>query len=125
MTTELDVLSPAPPALPKTERRAHIPAGFLAGGLAAGIKASGRPGGARGPARGGRGGGAARPRGGELVAGALGIGESEVLHLSTGVIGTRLPLDKVAAGLGALVPELAATGSGLEAGAGALPARDS
>jgi glutamate N-acetyltransferase/amino-acid N-acetyltransferase len=172
MTTDFDVLSPAPPALPKVERRAHIPAGFLAGGLAAGIKASGRPdialivasGGpaaaaavftpntfaaapvrlsranlaassgwaravvatsgsanaATGPA-----GDADQIRVGELVAGALGIGEGEVLHLSTGVIGTRLPLDKVAAGLDVLVPQLAATGSGLEAAADALRTTDS
>ncbi len=172
MTTDLDVLSPARPALPQVERRARIPAGFVAGGLAAGIKASGRPdvalivasGGpaaaaavftpntfaaapvllsranlaassgwaravvstsgcanaATGPA-----GHADQVRVGELVAGALGIPEGEVLHLSTGIIGTRLPLDKVAAGVGALVPELAATGFGLEAAADALRTTDS
>lgn len=172
MTTELDVLSPAPPALPKVERRAHIPAGFLAGGLAAGIKASGRPdvalivasGGpaavaavftpnafAAAPVRlsranliassgwaravistsgcanaaTGSAGDADQARVGEVVAGALGIGVGEVLHLSTGIIGTRLPLEKVAAGVGALVPELAATGSGLEAAADALRTTDS
>jgi len=172
MTTELDVRSPAHPALPEVERRARIPAGFLAGGRAAGIKASGRPdvalivasdgpmaaaavftpntfaaapvrlsranlvassgwaravvstsgcaNAATGPA-----GDADQARVGELVAGALGIREGEVLHLSTGVIGTRLPLEKVAAGVGALVPELAATGSGLEAAAVALRTTDS
>lgn len=62
---------------------------------------------------------------GELVAGALGIGEGEILHLSTGIIGTRLPLDRVAAGIDALVPELAATGSGFEAAADALRTTDS
>src|SRR3970040_1071491 len=167
MTTERDVRSPAHPALPEVERRAHIPAGFLAGGLAAGVKASGRADvslivASNGPmaaaavftpntfaaapvrlsranlvassgwarawastsgcanAATGRAGDADQVRVGELVAGVLGIDESEVLHLSTGVIGTRLPLDKVAAGLGALVPELAATGNAPEAGAGAL-----
>jgi glutamate N-acetyltransferase/amino-acid N-acetyltransferase len=62
---------------------------------------------------------------GELVAGALGIGQGEVLHLSTGLIGTRLPLDAVAAGLDALVPDLAATDAGLEAAAIALRTTDS
>jgi glutamate N-acetyltransferase/amino-acid N-acetyltransferase len=172
MTIELDVCAPIASGLPAVERRARIPAGFLAGGRAAGIKASGRPdlalivasgepaaaaavftpnsfaaapvrqsraalaasGGraraivstsgsanaATGPA-----GDADQVRVGELVAGALGIAEAEVLHLSTGVIGTRLPLDRVAAGLDALVPELEATDDGLEAAAIALRTTDS
>ncbi|MCI0582720.1 MAG: bifunctional ornithine acetyltransferase/N-acetylglutamate synthase [Chloroflexi bacterium] len=62
---------------------------------------------------------------GELVAAALGIAEHEVLHLSTGVIGTRLPLDRVALGVDALVPELAASDVGLEAAAIALRTTDS
>ena len=62
---------------------------------------------------------------GRLVAEALGIDETHVLHLSTGVIGTRLPLDKVAAGLEALVPQLAADDAGLEATALALRTTDS
>jgi len=61
---------------------------------------------------------------GELVAGAFGIDETEVLHLSTGVIGTRLPLDRVAAGIDALAPEIAATDDGLEAAAVALRTTD-
>ncbi|MBF8290601.1 MAG: Arginine biosynthesis bifunctional protein ArgJ [Chloroflexi bacterium] len=61
---------------------------------------------------------------GELVAGALGIDVGEVLYLSTGVIGTRLPLDKVAAGLDALVPVLAATDDGLDVAAVALRTTD-
>jgi glutamate N-acetyltransferase/amino-acid N-acetyltransferase len=172
MTIELDVCAPIASGLPAVERRARIPAGFLAGGRAAGIKASGRPdlalivasGGpaaaaavftpnsfAAAPVRQSRAaleasGGRARaivstsgsanaatgPAGdadqvriGELVARALGIGEHEVLHLSTGVIGTRLPLDRVAAGVDALVPELAATDGGLEAAAIALRTTDS
>jgi glutamate N-acetyltransferase/amino-acid N-acetyltransferase len=172
MTIELDVCAPIASGLPAVERRARIPAGFLAGGCAAGIKASGRPdlalivasGGpaaaaavftpnsfAAAPVRQSRAaleasGGRARtivstsgsanaatgPAGdadqvriGELVARALGIGEHEVLHLSTGVIGTRLPLDRVAAGVDALVPELAATDGGLEAAAIALRTTDS
>ncbi len=62
---------------------------------------------------------------GALVAGALGIGEGEVLHLSTGIIGTRLPLDRVAAGIDALVPDLAATDDGLAGAADALRTTDS
>ena len=62
---------------------------------------------------------------GELVAGALGIGTAEVLHLSTGIIGTRLPLDRVAAGVDALVAELSATGTEFEAAAVALRTTDS
>ncbi|TAJ99187.1 MAG: bifunctional ornithine acetyltransferase/N-acetylglutamate synthase [Chloroflexota bacterium] len=174
MVIELDVTAPIAPDLPVVERRARIPAGFLAGGRAAGIKASGRPdlalvtvpGGASpaaaaavftpnafaaapvrrsraslratggwaravvstsgsanaatGPA-----GDADQARVGELVAGALGIGADDVLHLSTGIIGTRLPLDRVAAGLDALVPALAATDDGLEAVAVALRTTDS
>ncbi len=172
MTIELAVLSPAPPILPAVERRARIPAGFVAGGLAAGIKASGRPdlalivasGGpaaaaavftpntfAAAPVRrsqavlsasrgwasavistSGSANAATGPAGdedqvriGELVASALGIGENAVLHLCTGVIGTRLPLEKVALGVAALVPALAATDEGLEAAAVALRTTDS
>ena len=51
--------------------------------------------------------------------------EAQVLHLSTGVIGTRLPLDRVAAGLAALVPTLDADDAGLEAAAVALRTTDS
>jgi glutamate N-acetyltransferase/amino-acid N-acetyltransferase len=169
---ELDVRSPAPPDLPAVERRARLPAGFLAGGHVAGIKASGRPDlalivSSGGPAAAaavftpnmfaaapvrlsrsslaasggwaraivstsgcanaatGAAGDADQARVGELVAGALGIGEGDVLHLSTGLIGTRLPLDIVANGIEALVPELAATDGGLEAAAEALRTTDS
>ena len=62
---------------------------------------------------------------GRLVADALGIDQTHVLHLSTGIIGTRLPLDKVAVGLAALVPELADDDAGLDAVAGALRTTDS
>ncbi len=57
---------------------------------------------------------------GRLVADALGIEPDHVLHLSTGIIGTRLPLDRVAAGVGALVPDLATDDAGLRAAADAL-----
>jgi glutamate N-acetyltransferase/amino-acid N-acetyltransferase len=62
---------------------------------------------------------------GRLVAERVGIEEAHVLHLSTGVIGTRLPLDKVAAGLDALVPRLTADDTGLEGAATALRTTDS
>ena len=62
---------------------------------------------------------------GRLVAEALGIDATHVLHLSTGLIGTRLPIDKVAAGIAALVPRLAADDGGLDAAATALRTTDS
>ncbi len=55
---------------------------------------------------------------GRLVAGAFGIGEQHVLHLSTGIIGTRLPLDRVEVGIGKLA--LQGDDAGLEAVAEAL-----
>ena len=105
-------------AAPVRQSRASLEA---SGGRARAIvSTSGSANAATGPA-----GSVDQVRVGELVAGALGIGESEVLHLSTGVIGTRLPLERVAAGLDALVPELAATDDGLEAAAIALRTTDS
>jgi glutamate N-acetyltransferase / amino-acid N-acetyltransferase len=62
---------------------------------------------------------------GRLVAEALDVLEDRVLHLSTGIIGTRLPLDKVAAGLEALAPTLMASDEGLAAMAEALRTTDS
>lgn len=62
---------------------------------------------------------------GRLVSEALGVPEDHVLHLSTGIIGTRLPLAIVEAGIGALVPELTADDAGLEAAAVALRTTDS
>ena len=53
------------------------------------------------------------------------LDEPHVLHLSTGVIGTRLPLDKVEAGLAALAPRLTDDDAGLEAAAVALRTTDS
>ena len=60
-----------------------------------------------------------------LLAEATGADIARTLLLSTGIIGTRLPLDKVEAGLAALVPTLAATDDGLEAAAIALCTTDS
>ena len=62
---------------------------------------------------------------GRLVASATGIDEQHVLHLSTGVIGTRLPLDKVGDGLAALVTTLTDDDRGWEAAAIALRTTDS
>lgn len=61
-----------------------------------------------------------------LLAGAAGVAAERTLHLSTGIIGTRLPIDAVSAGLAALVPAgLAETDAGLEAVAVALRTTDS
>ncbi len=62
---------------------------------------------------------------GRLLAAAVGIPEAHVLHLSTGIIGTRLPLERVAAGIAALVPALEASDQALEAAAEALRTTDS
>ncbi|HEX5148697.1 MAG TPA: bifunctional ornithine acetyltransferase/N-acetylglutamate synthase [Candidatus Limnocylindrales bacterium] len=60
-----------------------------------------------------------------LVARATGSAVERTLHLSTGIIGTRLPLDRVAAGLDALVPTLTGDDAGLGAAAVALCTTDS
>ena len=61
-----------------------------------------------------------------LVASALGVESGDILCLSTGVIGTRLPLDRVETGIAALVPDgLAATDDGLLRAAVALCTTDS
>jgi glutamate N-acetyltransferase/amino-acid N-acetyltransferase len=62
---------------------------------------------------------------GGIVAGALGIASNEILHVSTGIIGTRLPLDRVESGVTALVPALVEDDAGLEAAAEALRTTDS
>jgi glutamate N-acetyltransferase/amino-acid N-acetyltransferase len=62
---------------------------------------------------------------GRLVASRLDIDEIHILHCSTGIIGTRLPLDKVAAGLDSLVPRLAADDPSFEAAAASLRTTDS
>jgi glutamate N-acetyltransferase/amino-acid N-acetyltransferase len=61
----------------------------------------------------------------ELLAGATGTSVERSLLLSTGVIGTRLPLDKIETGIAALAPTLAATDAALEAAAVALRTTDS
>ena len=62
---------------------------------------------------------------GRIVSAATGAAEDRVLHLSTGLIGTRLPLDLVRSGVAALAPTLAATDEGLLAAAEALRTTDS
>jgi glutamate N-acetyltransferase/amino-acid N-acetyltransferase len=60
-----------------------------------------------------------------MLARATGSAPERTLHLSTGVIGTRLPLDRVAAGLETLVPMLRDDDAALEAVAVALCTTDS
>jgi glutamate N-acetyltransferase/amino-acid N-acetyltransferase len=180
-TTTLTALSTD---LPPVERRAAIPAGFVATGGVAGIKASGRPDlalvatvagpdGRRAPAAaaavftpnafaaapvrlsqahlaatdpsgGGRSGwasgiistsgcaNAATGAAGDadqaeiaaMLATALAIDEANTLLLSTGIIGTRLPLDIVRAGITAVAPTLAPSDDGLAAAAEALRTTD-
>ena len=63
---------------------------------------------------------------GEAVAAALGVPATEVLHLSTGIIGTRLPLDRVSAAIARVAGgELAPTDEALTAAAVALRTTDS
>ena len=62
---------------------------------------------------------------GEALAGALGTPEAEILHLSTGIIGTRLPVDLVTAALVRVVDGgLAATDAALESASAALRTTD-
>jgi glutamate N-acetyltransferase/amino-acid N-acetyltransferase len=60
-----------------------------------------------------------------LLAEAVDTVITQTLHLSTGIIGTRLPLDVVGAGIARLVPALEATDDGLAAAAEALRTTDS
>jgi glutamate N-acetyltransferase / amino-acid N-acetyltransferase len=60
-----------------------------------------------------------------FLAGALGSAPEQTLLLSTGIIGTRLPLPIVEAGVAAIAPTLAPTDAGLAAAAEALRTTDS
>jgi glutamate N-acetyltransferase/amino-acid N-acetyltransferase len=62
---------------------------------------------------------------GRLLAETTGVQLARTLHLSTGVIGTRLPLDRVAGGLSAIVPTLSDGDAALESAAVALRTTDS
>ena len=60
-----------------------------------------------------------------MLAEAIGTSDELTLHLSTGVIGTRLPLERVASGIASIVPTLDPTDAGLDAMATALRTTDS
>ena len=60
-----------------------------------------------------------------ILAETLGISEDQTLLLSTGIIGTRLPLDIVRSGVAAVAPTLAPSDDGLAAAAEALRTTDS
>jgi glutamate N-acetyltransferase/amino-acid N-acetyltransferase len=60
-----------------------------------------------------------------IVADALATPDDQVLLLSTGIIGTRLPLDIVRTGVAAVAPTLAPSDDGLAAAAEALRTTDS
>jgi glutamate N-acetyltransferase/amino-acid N-acetyltransferase len=62
---------------------------------------------------------------GRIVSAATGTPEDRVLHLSTGLIGTRLPLDLIQPAVVALVPTLCPTDEGLLAAAEAFRTTDS
>jgi glutamate N-acetyltransferase/amino-acid N-acetyltransferase len=62
---------------------------------------------------------------GGFVSSTLGVDQDRVLHLSTGIIGTRLPLDVVAAGISALASALGEDDAALAAVAEALRTTDS
>src|SRR4051794_3405928 len=70
-------------------------------------------------------GAADQARVGALVSDALGVEQPRVLHLSTGIIGTRLPLDKVERGIQALAFQLRDDDASLAAVAEALRTTDS
>jgi glutamate N-acetyltransferase/amino-acid N-acetyltransferase len=178
MAATFDPLVAALPSdLPTVDRRAVLPAGFVAGATTCGIKASGRPDlavvaingdavptaavftqnafvaapvvvskrhlGTEGDpnaglasaiiatsgcanAATGAAGEADQLAVAELTASALGIPTERVLCMSTGIIGTRLPVELVSAGIDRLVPTgLSSDASGLEAAAEALRTTDS
>ena len=61
----------------------------------------------------------------DALAAALSTTTEQTLLLSTGIIGTRLPLDRVRAGIASVAPRLNATDAGLAAAAEALRTTDS
>ena len=62
---------------------------------------------------------------GRIVSAAAGVAAERVLHLSTGIIGTRLPLDRVAAGVTSNILALTTADPGLASAAEALRTTDS
>jgi glutamate N-acetyltransferase / amino-acid N-acetyltransferase len=61
----------------------------------------------------------------DALAAALDVPVGQTLHLSTGIIGSRLPVERVVAGIQQLAPRLAATPDGWLAAAEALRTTDS
>lgn len=110
----------APVRLSRANLQATGESSAAAGFVAAVIATSGSANAATGPA-----GDADQAAIGEAVAAALGTTPAHVLHLSTGVIGTRLPVDRVAATVARVAPALAATDDALEAAAVSLRTTDS
>jgi len=112
-------------AAPVRLSQAHLAASGGAAGTGHGwaqaiVSTSGCANAATGPA-----GDADQDRVAELLAAAVGAPVERTLLLSTGVIGTRLPLDRIEPGIAALAPTLAATDGALEAAAVALRTTDS
>jgi glutamate N-acetyltransferase/amino-acid N-acetyltransferase len=113
-------LAAAPVRLSRANLQATGGSPAAAGHVKAVIATSGSANAATGPA-----GDADQAAIGEAVATALATTPAHVLHLSTGVIGTRLPVDKVTATVARVVPALAATDDALEAAAVSLRTTDS
>ncbi len=113
-------LAAAPVVLSKANLQATGGTGHAAGYSRAVVATSGSANAATGPA-----GDADQAAIGVAVATALGAEPAQVLHLSTGVIGTRLPVDKVTAAVASAVAGgLAATDDALEAAAVSLRTTD-
>jgi glutamate N-acetyltransferase/amino-acid N-acetyltransferase len=118
----------APVQLSRANLRATGGSELTAGYARAVIATSGSANAATGPA-----GDADQAAIGQAVAAALGANPAQVLHLSTGIIGTRLPVDKVTAtvarvtanGLAATDDALAATDDALASAALSLRTTDS
>jgi glutamate N-acetyltransferase/amino-acid N-acetyltransferase len=111
----------APVRLSQTHLAATVPEGHGRFGWAAGIiSTSGCANAATGSA-----GDADQSAVAGFLAGSLGIATEQTLLLSTGIIGTRLPLPIVEAGVAAIAPTLASSDAGLAAAAEALRTTDS
>jgi glutamate N-acetyltransferase / amino-acid N-acetyltransferase len=111
----------APVQLSRANLRATGGSELTAGYASAVIATSGSANAATGPA-----GDADQAAIGAAVAAALGINPNQVLHLSTGVIGTRLPVDNVTATIARVAADgLAATDEALASAALSLRTTDS
>ncbi|HYO43035.1 MAG TPA: bifunctional ornithine acetyltransferase/N-acetylglutamate synthase [Candidatus Limnocylindrales bacterium] len=111
----------APVRLSRANLAATGGSGLACGYAKAVIATSGSANAATGPA-----GDADQAAIGEAVGGALGVPADQVLHLSTGVIGVGLPVEKVSTAVSRVVADgLAATDTALHAAAVALRTTDS